>query len=70
MKNFWNMYGEILGDIFLILFGVMLFYIFIVIEIQGRYGQETNQFIRRLEVIMGIPIILLGINRLLKDLKR
>jgi len=60
---------ELIGDALLIAFGVILIYIFVVIEVMGFYGQEANKYIRWAELVMGIPVILIGIERLLDDIK-
>ena len=61
---------EIIGDCLLITFGVILIYIFIMIEVLGYYGVEQNDIIRWVELFIGIPIIGLGINRFIQDIKK
>ena len=61
---------EIIGDALIIAFGVLLIYIFVVIEVMGQYGYEPNKYIRWFELFMGVPMILLGINRLIKDARK
>lgn len=61
---------EIIGDALLIAFGIILIYIFAVIEIMGYYGQEANKYIRWVELFAGLPILLIGIDRLIEDWKR
>ena len=61
---------EIIGDCLLITFGVILIYIFIMIEVLGYYGVEQNDIIRWVELFMGIPILWLGINRFIQDIKK
>lgn len=65
-----NSRWEIIGDLLLIAFGIILVYIFVVIELLGQYGQEQNSIIRRIELFMGVPIFLLGIERLIRDVRR
>mgnify|MGYP001570687262 CR=1 FL=1 len=61
---------EIIGDALLIVFGLILIYIFVTIEILGYYGMEENSIIRWIELWIGIPIIMVGLNRLIKDVKK
>ena len=61
---------ELLGDLFIVLLGVLMIYIFLVIEVFGMYGQEMNEIIRRAEFFMGFPIILFGIYHFVKDIPR
>lgn len=61
MKKFLKGYAEFVGHLLVILFGVVLIYIFYIIEMLGRYAAESNEIILRLEQYMGFPIILLGI---------
>lgn len=70
MKNFWEHYKELLADAMLIIFGGILIYIFVVIELLGYYGVEANAIIRRIEIIMGIPLIILGVERFIHDIRR
>ncbi len=70
MRKLWGMYKELLGDLVILLCGGLLLYIFVVIELQGRYGQEPNRYIRWAEIALGPVVIALGIDRLLQDLKR
>jgi len=70
MKNFWDKFGEMIGDSLIIAFGCILIFIFVTIEILGIYGVENNQWLRWFELIMGVPIIALGINRLIRDIRR
>ena len=69
LKSFWDTYAEIIGDLLVILFGCLLLYIFVIIEILGAYGHEPNKYIRWAEITMGVPIVILGINRLIQDIK-
>ena len=64
-----NRRWEIIGDLLLIAFGIILVYIFIVIELLGQYGQEQNSIIRRIELFMGVPILLLGVERFIRDVR-
>ena len=59
---------EIIGDLLLIAFGIILLYIFVSIEMLGIYGVESNKFIRWFELFMGGLILALGIDRLLHDM--
>ncbi len=66
MRDLW----EFIGDLMLIVFGAIMIYIFLTIEIFRVYGAEANKYIRWGELFMGIPIIALGVNRLIRDIKR
>jgi cytochrome c biogenesis protein CcdA len=64
------MWKELIGDVLLIAFGLILIFIFVTIELLGIFGTEPNRFIRWFEMIMGIPLIVLGIERFIKDVKK
>jgi len=66
----WNEIKEILGDALIVAFGVVALFIFIVIEVFGRFGYEPNRYILWLEIFMGIPMIILGVERFIHDMKR
>ena len=70
MKDFWDEFGEIIGDCFIIALGLLLIYIFVLIEVFHFYGVEPNKYIRWFELVFGIPTILLGINRFIGDIRR
>ena len=65
MRNFL----ELLGDAYIVFLGCLLIYIFLTIEVFGRYGVEANSIVRRIELFMGIPIIVLGVLHFIKDIK-
>jgi len=69
IKRFIAGYWEILGDALLIFLGAFLIYIFLMIEILGYYGQEQNVIVRRIELFLGLPILVLGIAHLIRDLR-
>ena len=60
---------EIIGDVLLIAFGVIMVYVFVTIEVMGRYGVEANAIMRRFEIGMGAFSFLFGIWHLRRDLK-
>jgi len=62
-------YLRLLGDFQLVLFGILLIYIFLTIEIWGVYGVEANAVIRRVEVGAGLLIMGLGIYNITNDIK-
>jgi putative Mn2+ efflux pump MntP len=68
--KFWNDYKELLGDALLIFFGAWMVYVFITIEILGQYGKEPNAIIRWVEIGGSWLIIVLGIDRVIQDIKR
>lgn len=68
-KNF-NDFKEIIGDALIVAFGVVNVYIFLAIEVFGYFGVEQNTPIRWFEMLMGIPMIYLGIDRFLRDTKK
>jgi len=61
---------EFIGDALLIAFGIIMIYVFLCIEVLGRYGVENNVIVRNFELYMGIPIILIGITRLIDDIMK
>jgi len=61
---------EIIGDALMIAFGIMLVYVFFVVEVMGQYGMENNRYIRWFELFMGLPIIGFGIFHIIRDLRR
>ena len=65
MRNFL----ELLGDAYIVFLGCLLIYIFLTIEVFGRYGVEANSIVRRIELFMGIPVIVLGVLHFIKDIK-
>jgi|TARA_R100000049_G_C1924892_1_gene69455 uncharacterized membrane protein YfhO len=65
-----NEIKEILGDAMLVAFGCILLFIFLTIEVFGRYGVENNTFIRWVEIFMGLPLIVLGVERFIHDVRR
>lgn len=67
MRHLWEVYKELLSDALLIICGVILVYIFVTIEIVGWYGQEANSIIRRVELMLGILLLLLGSERFFLD---
>ena len=70
VRAFLKGYAEFLGHLLVILFGIVLIYIFIIIEMLGRYAAESNTVLLWVEQYMGIPIILLGIYLLTENIKR
>ena len=60
---------DIIGDSLIIAFGITLVYIFVVIELLGFYGHEPNKIMRWVELIMGAPIIFIGVERLIDDIR-
>ena len=60
---------EIIGDAMLVAFGVILIYIFLTIEVLGQYGHEPNRYLRWFELFMGLPLILLGVERFFRDVR-
>lgn len=60
---------ELIGDFLLVGFGIVLIFIFVLIEILGYYAMEQNATIRAIELYMGFPIILFGIYHIVKDIK-
>ncbi len=70
MKQFLKGYAEFLGHLLIILFGVVLIYIFYIIEVLGSYGAESNRILLWVEQYMGFPIILLGIYLLRENIKQ
>ena len=60
---------EIIGDALLITFGVIMVYVFVTIEIMGRYGVENNAVLRWFEIGLGIFSFGFGIWHLRRDLK-
>jgi hypothetical protein len=70
MSRIWNLFKELAGDLLTIVGGAMMLYVFITIEIYGRYAQEPNQYIRWVELLMGGGIVALGIERLIMDIIR
>ncbi len=67
LKDFWL---RILGDILVICFGFVLLYVFLSIEVLGQYGVEQNKPTRWAEIVVGLPIITLGVCLLVSDIKR
>ena len=61
---------EITGDMFIVLFGAFLIYVFLTIEVFGMYGMEANAIVRRAEFFMGFPIILLGVYHFIQDIPK
>ena len=62
-------YWEILGDVFLIAFGVLLVYLFVTIEVFHIYGVEANSVVGRFELVGGILIIGFGVFHFIRDWK-
>ena len=60
---------EIIGDVLLIAFGVIMVYVFVTIEVMGRYGVEANAIMRRFEIGLGVFSFLFGIWHLARDSK-
>jgi hypothetical protein len=69
MMNKWEMFKSMLAYAMVVIFGILLVYIFLTIEVFGVYGQESNAILRYIELFMGIPIIALGIDRLRKYIR-
>jgi len=69
MKRAWNLFRELLGDALIILSGFLMLYIFIIIEIYGQYAHEPNTIIRWVEILLGPAVIILGVDRFIKDLR-
>jgi hypothetical protein len=70
MRNWWNAYKELVGDAMVIFFGGWMVFIFITIEIYGRYGVEHNAFMRWFELIGSGAVGALGIDRFVGDIRR
>ena len=61
---------EILGDVMIVAFGVVLIIQFVEIFVLGNYGKTPNYYILWTELILSIPIIVLGINRFIQDARK
>jgi xanthine/uracil permease len=61
---------EIMGDALIVIFGVILVYIFWTIAVCGSWGKEDNPLILKLELAMGIIIMIFGIYHIVKDVIR
>lgn len=61
---------EIMGDALIVAFGAVALFIFIVIEVFGRFGHQPNRYILWIEIFMGVPMIVLGTERFVKDARR
>jgi len=70
LPGLWGELKEIIGDAMLVAFGCILLFIFLTIEVFGRYGVENNIFIRWVEIFMGLPLIVLGVERFIHDVRR
>mgnify|MGYP001419187934 CR=1 FL=1 len=70
MKRAWRLFKEYLGDLVTIFCGLLLLYIFVTIEIQGKYGQEPNAIIRWVEIALGPVLVFLGIDNLVRDMRQ
>ncbi len=70
MKDLFNKVLDIFGDAMIVSFGIVLIYVFMNIEVNGSFGQEPNKWLRWFELIMGGPIALLGITRLIKTMRK
>jgi|TARA_Y100000034_G_scaffold83027_1_gene99433 uncharacterized membrane protein YfhO len=70
LPSLWGELKEIIGDAMLVAFGCILLFIFLTIEVFGRYGVENNIFIRWVEIFMGLPLIVLGVERFIHDVRR
>ncbi len=65
--NKWIRLENVIGDCMIIAFGVILAFIFITIEIVGWVGHEENQYILWVEILLSIPVIILGCRRFKRD---
>ena len=61
---------EILGNLLLIASGIMFTYQFGTIWLLGWYGREPNPAILAAEILMGLAIAFLGVNRLIDDMRK
>lgn len=67
----WEKIKEILGNFFLIWFGVWSIFLFATIAIQGYVkGIEPNPWILYIELGLAVAATILGFERLIKDLIR
>ena len=67
----WEKIKELLGNIFLIWFGVWSIFLFTMIAIQGyAMGIEPNLWILYVELGLAVVGTILGFERLIKDLIR
>ena len=67
----WEKIKELLGNLFLIWFGVWTIFLFAMIAIQGYVmGIEPNPWILYVELGLAIVATALGFERLIKDLIR
>ena len=69
IRRLWEDFKELIGDSFIISSGIILIFIFVTIEVMGIFGKEENAIILWVELFLGVPMIVLGISRLVKDLK-
>ncbi len=60
---------EILGDALLMASGAAFFYQFVTIAFLGWYGREPVKWILAIEILMGVAIFALGLERFLKDVR-
>ena len=65
-----NQILEILGDTILVSAGVVFTYQFVTIALLGWYGTEPNRLVLAAEILMGVFIFVLGINRFFHDVRR
>lgn len=61
---------EIIGDALIIALGILSIYIFVTIEVLGYYGVEANKWIRWIELVLGVPVVILGVRLLVWDFRR
>jgi hypothetical protein len=52
------------------IFGIVLLFIFWTIKVEGSYGQEPNEIILWLELVMGFIILVLGTWRLVREFRK
>ena len=50
-------------------FGATLIFIFWTIEVRGSWGKEDNPFILGIEMIIGFGILILGIWKIVRELR-
>ncbi len=63
-------FRELLGDCFQIAGGLLVIWIFWTITVRGSWLQENILLIRNGELIAGIVMLVLGIERLIDDLRK
>jgi putative Mn2+ efflux pump MntP len=69
MTRWLERWKELFGDILVIIYGVWMVYVFSHILLYGSFvGVEPHPWLIKAELLLSVLIMILGIERLIKDL--